>query len=86
VEEQIVVIFAATQGFLDSIDVERVKAFNEDLIDTFRSEHADILNDIRETKELSDETDAKLRAALESFVKGFQPDHEDLGLPAAAES
>jgi F-type H+-transporting ATPase subunit alpha len=86
VEEQIVVIFAATQGFLDGIEVDRIKSFNNDLIDTFRSEHSDILATIRDSKEITDETDAQLRAAIDSFAKDFQPAEDDSELPAPAAS
>ena len=85
VEEQVVVLYAATQGFLDTIEVERVPDFNQDLIARVRSAHPDILEAIRDEKDISDDTDAKLRAALEEYLKDFSPDHEELNLPAAAE-
>ncbi len=82
IEEQVAVIFAATQGFLDGIEVDRVTAFNEGLVDTMRSQHGDILTKIREEKDLSDETEAKMRAALEAYTKDFSPDHEEIAVPA----
>jgi F-type H+-transporting ATPase subunit alpha len=84
VEEQVAVIFAATQGFLDSLDVDRVKSFNEGLIDHLRSNHADIMETIRNEKDLSEETEAKLRAAIEAFLNDFAPDHEEVAVPAGA--
>ncbi len=85
VEEQVAVIFAATQGFLDKIEVERVPDFNELLIARLRSQHAEILSAIRDEKDISDDTDAKLRAAMEEALKDFQPDHEQLSGPPVAE-
>jgi F-type H+-transporting ATPase subunit alpha len=82
VEEQVAVIFAATQGFLDGVDVDRVKSFNEGLVHHLRSDHVDIIEDIRETKDLTEETEAKLRSAIEAFLKDFAKDHEELEVPA----
>jgi len=82
VEEQVAIIFAATQGFLDGIGVDRVKSFNVGLVDHMRSQHADLLATIRDEKDISDDSEAKLRAALEGFLKDFAPDHEGLEVPA----
>ncbi|MHB8791879.1 MAG: F0F1 ATP synthase subunit alpha [Thermoleophilia bacterium] len=82
VEEQVAVIFAATQGYLDGIDVDRVKSFNEGLVHRMRSDYADVLETIRNEKDLSDETDVKLRAALDAYVKDFSPDHEEMAASA----
>jgi F-type H+-transporting ATPase subunit alpha len=83
VEEQVAVLFAATQGFLDSLDVERIKSFNEGLVHNMRSEHADLLGAIRDTKDLSDETEVQLRSAIESYLKDFSPQEQDMemGVP-----
>ncbi|MCL6105881.1 MAG: F0F1 ATP synthase subunit alpha [Actinobacteria bacterium] len=82
VEEEVAVIFAATQGFLDKVSVDRVPDFNSGLIARLHSEHPELLTVIREEKEISDDTDARLRAAMEEFLKDFQPDHEQLNVPA----
>jgi F-type H+-transporting ATPase subunit alpha len=85
IEQQVVAIFAATQGYLDSIDVERVADFNEGLRDRMRSQHEDdILKPIREEKEISEETEKKLRAALEDYLKDFSPDGDELSVPVPA--
>ncbi|MBE0429590.1 MAG: F0F1 ATP synthase subunit alpha, partial [Thermoleophilia bacterium] len=84
VEEQIAVIFAATQGYLDGLDVDRVKNFNEGLIHHMRSTHADVLESIRETKDLTEETEAGLRKAIETFLKDFAPETEEAETAAAS--
>jgi F-type H+-transporting ATPase subunit alpha len=83
VEEQVAVLFAATQGYLDGIDVDRVQEFNSGLRDHLKAEHPEIMSSVREEKDLSDETEAKLRAALEAYLKDFSPDDEELAVPAA---
>jgi F-type H+-transporting ATPase subunit alpha len=70
-EEQVVVIWAGTNGYLDPLPVSKVRAFEEGLLAFMRTKHADILNTIRDTRDLSDETAAKLKAAVQEFVKTF---------------
>ncbi|MCZ8315892.1 F0F1 ATP synthase subunit alpha [Phreatobacter sp.] len=69
-EEQVAVIWAGTNGYLDKLPLNRVKAFEEGLLGKLRSEGA-ILDAIRTSKDLSDDTAAKLKAAVESFAASF---------------
>ncbi|WP_038035507.1 F0F1 ATP synthase subunit alpha [Thermopetrobacter sp. TC1] len=71
VEEQVVVLFAGTQGFLDPLPVEKVGEFEKGLLTFMREKHPEILETIRTEKELTDETMAKLREAVEAFAKAF---------------
>ncbi len=71
VEEQVLSIFAATNGYVDDIAVSDVRRFEAELISNFRSSHADLLTTIRETRSLPDE--AALRQAIESFKAVFAP-------------
>jgi F-type H+-transporting ATPase subunit alpha len=71
VEEQVCAIFAGTSGFLDPLAVNRVKAFEEGLLTHLRAKHADILEAIRKSGELSDDNRKKLTAAIEAFAKSF---------------
>jgi F-type H+/Na+-transporting ATPase subunit alpha len=70
-EEQVSVIYAGVNGYLDPLPVNRVKAFEDGLLATLRANHADILEDIRSTKDLSDATGAKLKGVVDSFAKSF---------------
>ena len=69
VEEQCLVIYAGTRGWLDSIPVADVRRFEAELVTTFRATHADLLAHIRTTGTMPDA--AALDAALTSFVAGF---------------
>jgi len=71
VEEQVVVIYAGTNGYLDALPVNRVRAFEDGLLLFLRSKHADILETIRSSKEISKETTGKLVSALDAFTKSF---------------
>ena len=70
-EEQATVIYAGVNGYLDPIAVDRVRAFEDGLLSLMRSKHADILEDIRKTGDLTDATAAKLKAAVDGYAKSF---------------
>ena len=71
VEEQVCVIFAGTQGYLDKIAKNRVRDFETELLRKLHADHADILKTIRETGKLEKATEDKLKAALDTFAKNF---------------
>ncbi|MEM6382251.1 MAG: F0F1 ATP synthase subunit alpha [Pseudomonadota bacterium] len=70
-EEQVAVIFAGVNGFLDSVDVAQVGDFEQKFLLLMRDKHVDVLNTIRDEQKLSDDMDAKLRSILDDFVKSF---------------
>ena len=70
-EKQVVLIFAGTQGFLDGVELEKLKDLEDKLFDFVEASHSDILSNIRESGTLSDEDADKLKNALNDFVKGF---------------
>jgi F-type H+-transporting ATPase subunit alpha len=71
VEEQVVVIYAGVNGYLDPLPVSSVRRFEDELLRYVRAEHADILDDIRDKKEITKETGDKLKAAVDKFAKAF---------------
>ncbi len=70
-EEQVCVIFSGTRGYLDGIPVDAVGEFEEQLLSTLRSQHADILEAIRSEKKLSEDTEKSLVNVLDSLTKNF---------------
>ncbi|WP_299476354.1 F0F1 ATP synthase subunit alpha [uncultured Roseibium sp.] len=70
-QEQVAVIYAGVNGYLDSFGVDRVKDFEEGLLLFLRGEHADLLDAIWEKKALDDELTGKLKAAIDAFAKNF---------------
>jgi len=70
-EEQVCVIYAGVHGYLDPLGINRVKAFEDGLLARLRSGHSEILDDIRDTRDLSDATGAKLKDVVESFANSF---------------
>ncbi|WP_376800364.1 F0F1 ATP synthase subunit alpha [Candidatus Raskinella chloraquaticus] len=71
VEEQVVVIFAGTQGFLDPLPVNKVGAFETGLLRAIRGSNPEILDEIRTKKEISDDLRGRLKTAIDSFAKSF---------------
>jgi F-type H+-transporting ATPase subunit alpha len=70
-EEQVAVIFAGVNGYLDKLAVNQVGKFEQGLLAYMRSEGKAILDAIRTDKQISDDTRGKLKAALDSFSKTF---------------
>ena len=75
-ENQVASIWAATNGFLDPVDVPDVPRFQAELIQYLEA-GGKVLAAIRDTGELSDETEAELRKAAESLSESFQPTEEE---------
>ena len=70
-EEQVAVIFAGSQGYLDTVPVNKVQDFEKHVLSNMRSKHADLLNTIATEKALSDDTRAKLKSALDEIKKTY---------------
>lgn len=68
-EEQVVVIFAGVNGYLDDRPVSEVRDFEAGLLRFMRAEHADLLSAIWEKKALDADLTDKLKAALDAYVK-----------------
>lgn len=71
--DQVIVLFAATQGFIDDIPVEAVSKFQEEILRYMNDRKPDIKKELGDKKAIDDELKAKLTAAVEDFKKGFQP-------------
>jgi F-type H+/Na+-transporting ATPase subunit alpha len=70
-EEQTASIFAGTNGYLDGIAVSDVTRYEEAMLADMRTNNADVLKTIRDTKDLGDDAKAALKAALDKFTKTF---------------
>jgi F-type H+-transporting ATPase subunit alpha len=71
VEKQVIILYAGVNGHLDDIPVAKVGAFEADFYKFMDANHPEIGQAIAKTKELSQETEEKLRAAITEFKKGF---------------
>jgi len=72
VENQVVVIYAGNNGYLDEIPVEEVSRFEKELLETMELKHKAVLEEIAEKKELSEDLIAKLNNILDEFTNNFK--------------
>ncbi len=75
-EEQVVSLFAGNEGFLDDIPVSEVQRFQEELREHLRAEGT-VYTAIRDSGDIADETDKKLREELDKFKRGFNFEQEE---------
>ncbi len=66
------VIYAGIKGYLDKIDTKNVRKFEESFLRTIRTEHKDLLDNIRNEQKLTEDGEKKLKNILEKFVKVFK--------------
>jgi F-type H+-transporting ATPase subunit alpha len=70
-EEQVCVIYAGVNGYLDKVKVSDVQRFEQQLLDALRTRGQHILGEIRSSGVFSDESEKELRALLDDFAKTF---------------
>jgi F-type H+/Na+-transporting ATPase subunit alpha len=85
VEDQVVSIWAVTNGYMDDLPVENVREFEAGLMDHVRSRHSDVGDTIRETGKLEDDTAEKLKKAVEEFKSSYTDRVETVETVAAEE-
>jgi F-type H+-transporting ATPase subunit alpha len=71
VEQQILVIFAGTNGYVDDVPVNAVKRFESEMLKFAASKHADLLKDIAVKKQIDDTLKSRVKALIEEFKKSF---------------
>src|SRR5437667_2974043 len=69
IAQQVIVLFAGTNGYLDDVAVDEVQAFQKELLRFLSSSHPDIERAIRKDKALSEQTEKALRSAIDEFKK-----------------
>ena len=70
-EEQVVVIYAGVNGYLDELPVAAVGRFEQELLTHVHAKESDLLSTIRTEKALSDDTESKLKSVIEGFAAKF---------------
>ncbi len=70
-EEQVAVIYAVTNGFLDTIDTGKVRAWEKGFLEYLRAQFPQILDGMRTSKALAKDAEAELKRAIEQYTKSF---------------
>jgi F-type H+-transporting ATPase subunit alpha len=83
VEEQVVVVWAVTNGGLDDVAVEDVQQFNEGLREHVRTRHPDLMEHLRTEGTLSDDVASQIADAVEGFKRSFSQDSEEYEIEEA---
>jgi F-type H+-transporting ATPase subunit alpha len=71
VEKQIIIIYAATKGYVDDLETNKLAAFEKGLYDFLESKHKDIFDTVREKKALDKDLEEKLKKALGEYKTAF---------------
>ncbi len=71
-EEQVAVLYAGVNGYLDKLPVAQVGPFEQGLLVWLRNDHSDLMGEIASKKALDDDLTARLKDAIDSFAKGFE--------------
>lgn len=66
---QVIIIFAATQGYLDDVPVIKVKEWEKGLLEYFETKGKDIVKELRDKKELTAEVERKMKAVIEDYKR-----------------
>jgi len=82
VTNQVAVIYAVTQGFLDEVPVERLRAWERGFHEHLAAHHAEVLSGLQETKDLSSDLEQKLVAAIEDYGETFSAEEAQRQEPA----
>ena len=70
-EEQVLVLYAATQGYVDEVPVKKVGEYQDELVAYFKSEKGDVLDELRATGKLDDGVVAGFKAGITAFGERF---------------
>jgi F-type H+-transporting ATPase subunit alpha len=71
VDRQVLIIFAATKGFLDDVEPAQIADFEREFFSFLEAKHSALLKDVREKRQLDDDLEERVRGAIEEFKKGF---------------
>ncbi len=71
IEEQVIVLYAGVNGYLDSVEVKKVVEYEQTLLREIRASAQGLLDEIREAGELNDEIEGKIKDFLGPFTKNF---------------
>jgi F-type H+-transporting ATPase subunit alpha len=86
VEQQVAIIYALGNGYLDDVDPSRISVWERDFHSFMRAQHPQILGDIRDTKALSADNEQALAAAIKSYKELFEDPSNPIGTENYAES
>lgn len=73
VTEQVISIYAASNGYMDDVEIKNVSDFENKMLEFMRDRKADVLKQLVDAGEVTDEIGTAINAAIEEFKKGYKP-------------
>ncbi|PSQ86229.1 MAG: F0F1 ATP synthase subunit alpha [Bacteroidetes bacterium QS_3_64_15] len=77
VEEQIAIIYAGINGYLDDVDIDDIEDFEEEYVERLRLRHEDVLAEIRETEELTDAAEEAFESVAADLAEVYSGEEEE---------
>jgi F-type H+-transporting ATPase subunit alpha len=77
VEEQVAIIYAAINGYLDPVPVDDIEEFEEEYIERLRLRHEGVLAEIRETEELTEEAEEAFESVAKDLAEVYSEEEEE---------
>jgi F-type H+-transporting ATPase subunit alpha len=74
VEEQVVIVYAATQGYLDDVPTDQVQEFEAELLERLRLRHEEVMDEIRAGGDLSEESEQTIQEAATDLAEAYRPE------------
>jgi F-type H+-transporting ATPase subunit alpha len=71
VEDQVLILYALTRGFLDDIEINRLGRFEKEFLEFMHSVHSAVIGEIKNSKDISEDLNGKIVSAIEQFKKSF---------------
>jgi F-type H+-transporting ATPase subunit alpha len=78
VEEQVVAIYAVTNGLVDAIEPDNIPDWEGQFREYMRNSHEELLNSVRESQKLSDEDEERLKDAIHKFNESYEPQTQSI--------
>ena len=72
VTDEVLSIYAGTQGYLDNVPIDKVRIFEKGLLTFFREKHSDVYNELKEKAELTPDLEVKIKHVMDEFKKTFR--------------
>lgn len=76
VVKQVLIIFAGNKGYLDEIEVSKIKRYEKELFEYFEKEHSDLLKKIEDKKEIDEKIEKDLSKGMKEFTEKFREEKE----------
>jgi F-type H+-transporting ATPase subunit alpha len=72
VTDEVLSIYAGTQGYLDTVPIDKVRIFEKGLLTFFHEKHADVYNELKQKAELTADLETKIKKVMDEFTKSFK--------------